>query len=179
MIAQIFCMWSCKYSDRVSCSQIFEECVGWRRLMLYKVVSRFDSSILICYLQLHTNYHTRLSCPRCPAHNLYFRPPSPTFRYLLWTPNIDVNCHPGVCLYCSDVSLRALFTHSCRVSLRSEGSDDGFIYTALASGPAIISEIITNFENRTLSGQALRACNFFWCPLRLKSSKIHCNLQKV
>ena len=39
----------------------------------------------------------------------------------------------------------ALFTHSCRVSPRSEGSDDGFIYTALR--PPIISKIITNFEN--------------------------------
>ena len=38
----------------------------------------------------------------------------------------------------------ALFTHSCRVSPRSEGSDDGFIYTALR--PPIISKIITNFN---------------------------------
>ena len=60
------CMWSCKYSDQVSCSKIFEECVGWRRLMLYKVVSRFDSSILICYLQLAHQLSYQAFLPRLP-----------------------------------------------------------------------------------------------------------------
>ena len=66
----------------------------------------------------------------------------------------------GVCLYCSDVSLRALFTHSCRVSPWSEGSDDDFIYTAL--GPAIISKIITNSQN------VLHGANVVLCPLRVQ-----------
>ena len=65
-----------------------------------------------------------------------------------------------VCLYCSDVGLRALFTHSCRVSPWSEGSDDGFIYTAL--GPAIISKIITNSQN------VLHGANVVLCPLRVQ-----------
>ena len=102
------CMWSCKYSDRVSCSKIFEECVGWRRLMLYKVVSRFDSSILICYLQLAHQLSYQAFLPRLPSAQFIFQPP-PTFRYLVPSPgNIDVNCHPGsvcivpmlVCVHC-------------------------------------------------------------------------------
>ena len=51
--------------------------------------------------------------------------------------NIDVNCHPrSVFVLFRCESAAALFTHSCRVSLRSEGSDDGFIYTAASSRSA-------------------------------------------
>ena len=115
---------------------------GWCYTRWYHVSTH--QSWYVIY-NLHTNYHTRLSCPGCPVHNLYF---SPLQHLDIWSqaPVILMSIvTPGVCLYCSDVSLCALFTHSCRVSPRSEGSDDGFIYTA--RGPAIISKIITNSQN--------------------------------
>ena len=115
-------------------------------LMLYKVVSRFVSSILICYLQLLTNYHTRLSCPGSPAHNLYFRP----LQHLIFAPLVILMSivTPGVCLYCSDVSL----LHCLPIPAASPWGVKGvmmalFTQQQLALRPAIISKIITNWKN--------------------------------
>ena len=103
-------------------------------------------------------------------HTIYIFVP-PTFRYLVRPRNIDVNCHPRSVFVLFRCESAALFTHSCRVSPRSEGSDDGFIYTAL--GPPIISKIITNFENVF---QFADVRSFLWCPTCPNLAQIHCNL---
>ena len=65
------------------------------------------------HVSTHQSWYVIYNCtpiiiPRflAPAgrHTIYILSPL-TFRYLVRPGNIDVNCHPWVCLYCSDVSL--------------------------------------------------------------------------
>ena len=75
---------------------------GWCYTRWYHVSTH--QSWYVIY-NLHTNYHTRLSCPGWPVHNLYF---SPLQHLDIWSqaPVILMSIvTPGVCLYCSDVSL--------------------------------------------------------------------------
>ena len=108
--------------------------------------------------------------PRLAGTPFIFLSP-PTFRYLVRPRNIDVNCHPRSVFVLFRCESAALFTHSCRVSPRSEGSDDGFIYTALR--PPIISKIITNFENIFQFADVRR---FLLCPTCPNLAQIRCNL---